>query len=218
MTADSLRTRLRSLPVFPEEIPDALHSEQVSDPMALFARWLDDAIEAGQPAPHAAVLATSRHNVPNARVILLKDMDADGWYFATHVSSPTGIDLWDSPFAALTFFWPFLGRQVRVSGPVLPTSPGASASDFLARPLASREATLIGRQSQVLVDPSDYDAATESVRRVLEADPAAVDPEWALYLCAARTVEFWRASADRRHARLRFSRRSGGWTAEHLWP
>src|SRR5690554_4394657 len=109
MTQNSagLRSWLRSLPVFPEQIPrfDAGHLPDA--PKALFLEWIESAVAAGQPASHAACLSTSDANaVPNARYLILKDLDERGWQFASHRTSPKGRDLADNPVAALTFFWP----------------------------------------------------------------------------------------------------------------
>src|SRR5271154_1704701 len=116
---DSMRDLLRSLPVFaldpadfdPESVPD--------DPADLFATWLASAIDAGVSEPHAMTLSTcDSDGRPDARVLILKDVDADGWWFATASHSATGQQLASQPSAALTFYWPALARQVRIRGGV----------------------------------------------------------------------------------------------------
>ncbi len=49
----SLRERLRALPVFGPDLPGLDVDAAPDEPGALFVRWLDDAIDAGLPAPHA---------------------------------------------------------------------------------------------------------------------------------------------------------------------
>ena len=95
-----------------------------------------------------------------------------------------------------------------------------SARDFLERPPASRAEAFIGRQSEVLDDPSALLAAAEDARRRVEGDPSLVAPGWTRYLVAPTSVEFWQASHDRLHVRLRYRRDAGepGWVRERLWP
>jgi pyridoxamine 5'-phosphate oxidase len=196
MTQNSsdLRSWLRSLPVFPEQIPHFDTGELPDAPEALFLEWLESAVAAGQPAAHAACLSTSDSNaVPSARYLILKDVDERGWQFASHRTSPKGRDLTGNPVAALTFFWPAIARQVRLTGTVTELPPEESARDFLARPIGSRAATLVGRQSEPLINSNSYGAALDAALRELD-DPDAVDSDWTLYALNPARVEFWQAS------------------------
>jgi pyridoxamine 5'-phosphate oxidase len=67
-------------------------------------------------------------------MLILKNIDDDGWHFATSRASRKGRELKDNPYAALNFYWPQLGRQVRVAGPVKELPAEASAADWHARP------------------------------------------------------------------------------------
>src|SRR5690606_39490797 len=97
------------------------------EPSALFLDWLGHAIDAGLPAAHAATQSTAdASGRVDARTLLLKDVDGDGWVFATRADSPKGVALAQNPNAALTFFWREHGRQVRVRGPVVPLGPERS--------------------------------------------------------------------------------------------
>jgi pyridoxamine 5'-phosphate oxidase len=216
---NDLRSWLRSLPVFPE-VAAGFDTEQLpEDPAVLFLEWLTGAAAAGQLAPHAACLSTSGADaVPSARFLILKDLDHRGWHFASHRTSPKGIDLSENPNAAMTFFWPATARQVRVSGSVSPLPGAESAQDFLARPLGSRASALVGRQSDVLSAPEDYAAAIASALARLEAEPESVDADWTLYALDPTRIEFWQASAEREHTRVRYEREHGRWSSARLWP
>ena len=67
-------------------------------------------------------------------MLILKDIDDDGWHFATSRESRKGRELAANPHAALNFFWQQQGRQVRVAGDVVELSAEASAADWHARP------------------------------------------------------------------------------------
>jgi pyridoxamine 5'-phosphate oxidase len=156
-------------------------------------------------------------------VVILKDVDAAGFYNASSADSPKGVQLDKDPRAALTFFWPGRGRQVRVRGPVSPCDPEVSAADFRARPPASRAEGFVGRQSEVLHDPAELVTAGEEAQRRVDADPDLVPPGWTRYLVSPLAVEFWQARHDRRHVRLRYLRTENlhtgnRWHTELLWP
>ena len=209
---------LRGWPSFPRELPEFDPGSTPGTPRELFLEWLN---EAGEHvlAPHAVTLSTvDADGVPDARVVILKDVDGDTWAVATSSESPKGLQLAKNPYAALTFFWPGRGRQIRLRGPVAPAAPEVSAADFTARPPASRVEAFVGRQSQVLEDPADLDRAAEEARHWVEENPGVAPETWTRYLVTPSEVEFWQASHDRRHRRLRYRRENGTWLKERLWP
>ena len=135
--SDAFRSHLRALPDFPADLPDFNRATAPGDPVALFKLWLEEALAAGVLQPHACSLATADGNgQPSVRMLILKDIDDDGWHFATSRTSRKGRDLTANPRAALNFYWPQLGRQVRVAGTVVELSAEASAADWHARPAA----------------------------------------------------------------------------------
>ncbi|CAN5641259.1 pyridoxal 5'-phosphate synthase [soil metagenome] len=104
-------------------------------PVPLFVEWLCHAIDSGVPEPHAMTLSTIGSGRPSARVLILKDVTAGdaGWHFASSAASPKGVQLRANPVAALTFYWPTLGRQIRVEGAVTVDPSEVALADFLAR-------------------------------------------------------------------------------------
>jgi pyridoxamine 5'-phosphate oxidase len=214
-----MRDYLRALPVFAGPLPAFDPDAAPEEPHTLFAEWLVAAVEAGVREPHAMTLSTvGADGVPSARVLILKNVDADGWQFAVHAHSPKGRELSLHPAAALTFYWPVQGRQVRVRGSVRAEPADRSAADFLARPPGSRAEALIGRQSQALSRREDLDTALAPARERIAGDPGFVTPHWTLYALAAEQVEFWQADRDRKHTRLRYERGRSGWTRGLRWP
>ena len=140
----SLRELLRSQRVFPDGMPVFDPDEVPDDPVTLFLRWLEAALKDAVPAPHAMTLATADdRGRPSSRVLICKDVDGAGrWYFASGAASGKGRDLAVNPHAALSFWWPGQGRQIRIRGAVIPAGAQASAADFLglAASLAGRGA------------------------------------------------------------------------------
>lgn len=211
-------SRLRGWPSFPDDLPTFDPADVPGRPHELFLDWLN---EAGEHvlAPHAVTLSTVEPDgSPDARVLILKDVDEAGFSVATSADSPTGVQLGKDPRAALTFFWPGRGRQVRVRGTVTPCDPEVSVLDFRQRPPDSRVEAFIGHQSEVLDDPAELVAAAEEARHRVTENPDLVAPAWTRYLVTPSSVEFWQASHDRRHIRLRYRHAPDGWATERLWP
>ncbi|MFG2373250.1 pyridoxal 5'-phosphate synthase [Streptomyces sp. NPDC048504] len=122
-------------------------------PSELFTEWLLGALEAGVREPQAMTVSTAgADGNPSARTLILKGVGPDGWRFASDGGSVKARDLAQQPFAALTFYWSPLARQVRVRGPVVTAGEADSAADFPARSTSARAEALAGRQSQPLAD------------------------------------------------------------------
>ena len=89
--SESFRQLLRALPDFPEVLPDFDPAAAPADPAELFRLWLAEALAAGVPQPNACSLATAdAQGRPSSRMLILKDIDDDGWHFATSRDLPQG--------------------------------------------------------------------------------------------------------------------------------
>lgn len=207
---------LRGLAVFPDVMRPFYPGSAPESPHDLFLQWLAAAIDDGVPAPQAVVLSTvDGDGCPDARVVVLRDLDEGGFSFATSSDSPKGRQLNATPHAALTFFWQAAGRQIRVSGPVTPASAEENDADFRRRHPAARALVLAGEQSEPILAGESVNAAVE---RELDGIEGRGSATWTVYRVAPERIEFWQADADRRHTRLRYVRSGEGWRRELLWP
>ena len=214
-----LRELLRGLKSLPGPYQPFDVARAPASPEALFAEWLQAAIEAAVREPHAMTLSTvDEDGHPDARVLILKNVDEHGWHFAITRGSPKGRHVRQMPNVALTFYWPALGRQVRLRGVAHDMGAEVQAADFLARPHGSRAGALMGRQSDVLESEQALEDALAVQSRRLEAAPGLVAPQWAVYAVRPDVVEFWQGHEQRRHVRLRYVRGAAGWATERLWP
>ncbi|MBC9715018.1 pyridoxal 5'-phosphate synthase [Streptomyces sp. TRM66268-LWL] len=211
---------MRGIEVFGGEIPAFDPSTAPPAPEELFTEWLLHALDAGVREPHAMTLSTAgADGNPTARVLILKNVDAEGWQFASDSGGVKGRDLAERPYAALTFYWPQLARQVRVRGPVVPAGTAASRVDFLARGIGARAESLLGRQSEPLTDLAERDAAVAQSLTRVEQDPGLVPEGWQLLTVRAESVEFWQGDKGRRHTRLTYlPEPDGSWRRQLLWP
>lgn len=217
----AVRERLRGLPSFGAELPTFDVAAAPAVPEALFLEWLEHAVDAGVLAPHAVTVSTAAASGEvSARVVILKDVSDEGWVFAGQATSPKGRDLDENPRAALTFFWPAVGRQVRVVGDVVRRPADEAAADFLARPPAARAAYLAGEQSAPMAPSDDLSEALAAAEVEAAAHPDDASPGWTLWSVRPVSVEFWQADHSRAHVRLRYrpSDVAGEWSTDRLWP
>ncbi|WP_405692970.1 pyridoxal 5'-phosphate synthase [Streptomyces sp. NBC_01185] len=216
-----------------KDFRDLLHAQRVWDvtlprfdpsavpaaPLPLFHAWFAEAVAAGQTEPHTMTLATAdAEGRPDVRTLMLHDADERGWHFATHATSAKGRQLAARPHAALGFYWPAQGRQVRVRGAAVPTSPEESRADLRARSAGALASALTGSQSEVLPAPEDLERASEAAWERARAEPDAEVESWTRYVVEPREVEFFQGDDRRRHVRLRYRREGAGWIRELLWP
>ena len=190
-----------------------------TDPLPLFHSWFAEAVAAGQPEPHTMSLATvDEEGRPDVRTLMLHDADERGWHFASHATSAKGHQLAARPHAALGFYWPAQGRQVRVRGPVVAAGPAESLADLHARSTGALASALVGRQSEVLDTRDELVRASEAAWERARSAPDADVPSWTRYVVEPTEAEFFQGDARRQHVRLRYRREGGSWVRELLWP
>ena len=192
------------------------------DPLRQFQRWLNEAIKAELPEPNALTLATAdRTGRPFARVVLLKDCDANGFVFYTNYRSDKGQQLAENPHAALVFLWLELERQVRVEGIVSKVSSAESEAYFRTRPRESRLGALASRQSQIVADRQTLDDRYQQLAAQYpdDDDNIPMPNQWGGYRVKPEMLEFWQGRHGRMHDRLRYRwQKDSGWWLERLEP
>ena len=221
MSADTMKIKLRALPSLKGPCVEMAISDLPGTPQDAFRSWLDDAIADGIKEPHAMTLSTvDADGLPDARVLILKNVDAKGWHFAIKANSPKGRQLASNPRAALTFYWPALGRQVRLRGTAVPLSDAECADDFSSRPIGSKVSAIASKQSEVLDAPEDLEKSLNEAQDFLGKHPEHVEQGWRVFAVAPHVVEFWQGATDRQHKRLRYTSDEAGqaWKKEMLWP
>src|SRR3954465_13531200 len=116
-----------------------------------FDRWFADAVAAELPEPNAMVVATAdTDGAPDARIVLMKGYDADGFVFGTNYASAKGAQLAVNPRAALVFRWHAQQGEGRVNGAVERIGDTASALLWDPRPRGSQLAAAASLQSTVV--------------------------------------------------------------------
>ncbi len=189
-----------------------------SVPLALFQRWLDEAVAAGVPEPSAMTVATvGPDGRPSTRVVLLKAADERGLVFYTNYHSRKGRELTANPVAALQFHWPELERVVRIEGRVEQTPAEESDAYFATRPLDSRIGAWASPQSEVIANRGVLVANAAKASARFGVNPPRPG-HWGGYRVVPDTWEFWQGRRSRLHDRVRFRLAAGQWRKERLAP
>ncbi len=218
---DAFHAALHSLRVWDTPLPAFDAETAPAEPLPLFREWFLHAAAAGQVEPHTMSLATvDADGRPDVRILMLHDADTRGWHFASHATSAKGRQLAGQPDAALAFYWPTVGRQIRIRGRVTACDPQESRSDLAVRSRGALAAALTGRQSEVLGSAQELAEASAAAWERAGTEPDAPAPTWTRYVLDPVAVEFFQGDAARRHVRLRYLRPhpATDWTRELLWP
>jgi pyridoxamine 5'-phosphate oxidase len=192
-----------------------------TSPIAQFRRWIEQARTAGLREPNAMTLSTATpEGKPSGRIVLLKEVSAEGFIFYTSYLSRKGQEIECNPFAALTFYWGELERQVRIEGSVTQVPRTRSERYFRSRPKGSRLGALASRQSQVVASRSPLEEKLKELQNFYSGtDDIPVPDWWGGYCVRPEVIEFWQGRENRLHDRIRY-RREGeySWTRERLSP
>lgn len=189
------------------------------DPIKQFQLWFNDAIAAGLPLPEAMTLATATPDgKPSARMVLLKQVDHEGFVFFTNYRSAKAAQLDANPYAALVFYWATLDRQVRVEGSVVRTPAQESRDYFKTRPRESQIGAWASAQSQA-IDSRDVLEQRAHELEALYLDREVDCPEyWGGYRLKPERIEFWKSRVGRLHDRILYQRDATGWSITRLAP
>jgi pyridoxamine 5'-phosphate oxidase len=193
------------------------------NPIRQFKLWFDQATEAAIEEPNAMTLATvDEEGYPNARIVLLKGIEAQGFRFYTNYDSQKAQELAKNPQVSLVFFWKELQRQVRIKGSVQKLSEQISTDYYQSRPKGSQIGAWVSPQSQVIKNRAVLDTKQQAVEaQYQDADKLPKPPFWGGYTVKPYQIEFWQGRKSRLHDRIRYTLTSIEpirWTIDRLAP
>jgi pyridoxamine 5'-phosphate oxidase len=197
-----------------------LEEDVLSDPFKQFEKWFAEAVECKVHEPNAMHLATTNaNNLPDGRIVLLKNFNAQGLSFFTNYESQKGADLVQNPFAAVTFFWPELERQIRIRGSVKRVPEVESVNYFNERPRKSQLGAWSSSQSKVIANRAFLDDNYTLFEKKFEGVDIPKPDNWGGFLLSPIYFEFWQGRSSRLHDRITFTQtESMTWEIARLAP
>ena len=191
-----------------------------ADPLAQFQKWFSDARTAAIHEPNAMTLATgAKDGQPSARIVLLKEVRKDSFVFYTNYRSRKARELAGNSRAALVFYWPELGRQVRITGRVKKTKRSESERYFHTRPRGAQIGAWASKQSSIIVDRRTLERRVLQLEAKYAGKAIPLPPDWGGYRLYPESIEFWQGRLNRLHDRLRYTKeKRGRWKIERLAP
>lgn len=181
----------------PESAP-GLYPEAIRRFEALFARARSSDLQ----EPTAMTLATaSADGRPQARTVLLKQVDLDGFVFYTNHNSRKGQALTANPYAALLFFWPPLMHQIKVEGAVKVVDDAEADAYWVTRPRESQVGAWASKQSEPLASREAFEERMQMIRDQYDGADIPRPPHWSGFRVIPDRIEFWREGEFRQHER-----------------
>ena len=190
------------------------------NPIDQFKKWFDEAKGSDVVEPNAMTIATVNANgIPSARIVLLKDIDKEGFIFYTNYDSAKASDISENPNVSLVFLWKELERQVRISGVAEKISSERSLNYFQKRPKGSQIGAWTSPQSQIIYDRSILDKRKAEIEeQYKDVDQLPLPEFWGGYIVRPSKIEFWQGRPNRLHDRLRYVLNDGLWGIDRLAP
>ncbi|HXD34229.1 MAG TPA: pyridoxamine 5'-phosphate oxidase [Pyrinomonadaceae bacterium] len=205
-----------------ESSVDQTINESSADPNPInqFRRWFDQARAAKIPLAEAITLATATvDGKPSARMVLLKQVDDEGFVFYTNYRSRKSRELDANPFAALVFYWQKLDYQVRVEGVVARVTAAESDEYFATRPRESQLGAHASPQSDVVSDRAFLEERYAELEEMYSGADVPRPEHWGGYRLKPDRIEFWKSRVGRLHDRLLYERQpDGSWLRTRLAP
>jgi len=191
----------------------------MSDPLVLFLEWHAEARREPPINPDAVALATATPGGrPSARIVFYRGIREGGFSFFTNYDSRKGRELAENPFGALAFYWPHLGRQVRVEGAVVRLSAEESDAYFQSRSFESQVTAVVSRQSQPLEDADEFQAEVRELENSNAGKQVLRPGNWGGFKLMPEVFEFWTRGEHRRHERIVYRREGDAWRRSRLYP
>ncbi|MGR7814094.1 pyridoxamine 5'-phosphate oxidase [Lacinutrix undariae] len=190
------------------------------NPLQLFQEWFKE-MDEGFPDEEANAMTLTTigtDGFPKGRVVLLKQLTAEGFIFYTNYESEKGQSILAEPHVGLSFFWQKLERQVIIKGIAKKVTSDVSDAYFTSRPRGSQLGALVSHQSSV-VSKYELEQKLVDVEVALEGKTIERPDYWGGFIIEPVTYEFWQGRPNRLHDRLVYKKgEKNTWTIDRLSP
>ncbi|GAL20758.1 pyridoxamine 5'-phosphate oxidase [Vibrio maritimus] len=190
------------------------------DPIVQFNKWLEQAVEAKLTDPTAMTVATVDENgMPFQRIVLLKNVDENGFVFYTNLGSRKAQQIEHNNKVSLHFPWHNLERQVHITGVAEKLTAMENMKYFTSRPKESQLAAIASKQSSRISARGVLEGKFLELKQKFAKGEIPVPTFWGGYRIRPESIEFWQGGEHRLHDRFLFSKDgTGHWEAERLAP
>lgn len=195
-------------------------SDLLENPINQFQAWFSNAMDSNILEPNAMTLSTSKDGRVKSRIVLLKEIDKEGFIFYTNYQSDKGQEIAQNKYVALNFLWKEIQRQVRIEGIASKITEERSTAYAQSRPRGSQIAAWVSNQSEAIIDRSIIEKKqAELIEQFKDQDEIPKPPHWGGYIVRPDVIEFWQGRPSRLHDRLRYRlNEKNEWTIDRLAP
>ena len=193
----------------------------LENPTDLFKEWFNEAKKTEINDPNAFSLATcDKKGVPSVRIVLLKDFSNNGLVFYTNLNSKKSNDIKENPNGSICFHWKSLLRQIRITGKIFQVSNEEADEYYKTRSYGSRIGAWASKQSSILKSREALYDSIEIYKKKFKDENNVPRPDhWSGWNLKPNTMEFWLDGENRRHQRLKYSKKeNGSWEKVLLSP
>lgn len=189
-------------------------------PLPLFETWQRQIIELQALDPTAMVVATvGADGQPSQRIVLLKQLDEQGFVFFTNYGSRKAQEIAGNPQVSLLFPWHGVERQVKVCGRAEKLGIADSLRYFASRPRDSQLAAWASQQSSPISGRNFLMNQLAHMKEKFAHGDVPLPDFWGGIRVVPHEIEFWQGGAQRLHDRFRYTLQTdGSWQIERLAP
>ena len=191
----------------------------LSSPLLLLAKWVDEAKELALPEPDAMNLATvDGDGNPHNRMVLMRHINDTEIGFFTNLKSSKANDIFSSGKTSSTLWWPQLGRQVRVEGSAKEMNREMVDSYFSNRPRNSKIAAWSSKQSSELASMEMLHQVFDEFEEKFTDEIVPTPPFWGGFIITVEKIEYWLGREFRLHDRVILNKHDDSWSLTRIYP
>lgn len=191
----------------------------LTSPLQLLAKWVDEAKELALPEPDAMNLATvDGDGNPHNRMVLMRHINDTEIGFFTNLKSSKANDIFSSGKTSSTLWWPQLGRQVRVEGSAREMNREMVDSYFSKRPRNSKIAAWSSRQSSELASMEMLHQVFDDFKDKFTTETVPTPPFWGGFIITVEKIEYWIGREFRLHDRVILNKQDDSWSITRIYP
>ena len=173
-----------------------------SNPFKQFDKWLNEAIKYKVFEPTAMSLSTLNNNKISNRIVLLKGIENKSFVFYTNLTSRKALEMKKNKNVAAVFWWPQIGKQVRIEGRVKKVKDSSADKYFATRSRKSQISAWASNQSSILSNRNELIKRIKIIEKRFENKNVIRPKFWSGYEINPFLIEFWQGRESRLHDRI----------------